>query len=422
MKSSRIDVDNLPGTEQPNIAAMAESAATSEQRRVAKQAAKMGHGAKPSDSVAEAEYDRLVAQAVELASTPALDFLGAKEKRLFLEKNMKKAENQCRRAIELDPDRPAAHYALGCALYANGDGTAAAGSFMAAMRLTADESTKEWANAATHAYAMLCANADAPRPEWWTDEALLELSERALATLPESSFALRWRADALSGLSACLPARTTARSAEQLRAASSLFQAAAKHTAAKDEKRSAVEAAAECLVQAKRLEAQATTPQVAGSGAGSRDDASREAAAEEAGDAGTTGAGGGNGKNAAKNRKKKEKAKQKLAEQLLQEVEGTVGAEAASGETAAAETAAGETAAETVAAETASWPTPPPPALATNAAAYRWADPLPASCLEALVEMGVVAGAPVSSIDLVGIAAEGGPEEAIAAGLIVPAP
>ena len=53
---------------------------------------------------------------------------------------------------------------------------------------------------------------------------------------------------------------------------------------------------------------------------------------------------------------------------------------------------------------------------------YRWADPLPQSCLAALAELGVVAGAFVSAIDLVGIAAEGGPEEAVAAGLIVPVP
>ena len=209
----------------------------SDERRQAKVAASISR-AGAADTTAE--YDRLVSQAVELVNTPALDFLSAKERKLFLEKNLKKAESQCRRAIELEPARSAAYYALGCAHNASADGMAAAASFVKAMEFAYDESLTEWANAAMHAFATLMANTSAPRPAWWVDAQLLVYSERALTALPEATLTLRWRAQVLSGLPVALPPLATQRSAEQLRTAATHYTAVAKLLSSKEEKRAAV--------------------------------------------------------------------------------------------------------------------------------------------------------------------------------------
>jgi hypothetical protein len=405
---------------------------SSEERRQAKVAASMGSISRAGAADTTAEYDRLVSQAVELVNTPALDFLSAKERKLFLEKNLKKAESQCRRAIELDPARPAAYYALGCAQNASADGMAAAASFVKAMEFAHEEFSTEWANAAMHAFATLMANASAPRPAWWADAQLLVYSERALTALPEATLTLLWRAQVLSGLPLALPPLATQRSAEQLRTAATHYTAVAKLLTSKEEKRAAVEEAAACLVHAKRLDALETTradakrldaqaAAAAASGSGGGGAASDAVVADD----GDDGAGDdsvatapGSSKNAAKNRKKKEKAKAKLAEQLLLEVE------AGPDETATKGAHAPDGTAVTKDASASQLPLPPPgaPLASSGESTYRWADPLPQSCLAALAELGVVAGAFVSAIDLVGIAAEGGPEEAVAAGLIVPVP
>lgn len=392
---------------------------SSEERRQAKVAASMGSISRAGAADTTAEYDRLVSQAVELVHTPALDFLSAKERKLFLEKNLKKAESQCRRAIELDPAQPAAYYALGCAQNASADGMAAAASFVKAMEFAHDEFSTEWANAAMHAFATLMANASAPRPAWWADAQLLVYSERALTALPEATLTLLWRAQVLSGLPVALPPLATQRSAEQLRTAATHYTAVAKLLSSKEEKRAAVEEAAACLVHAKRLDAQAAAAAASGSGGGG---AASDAVVADDGDDGagddSMATAPGSSKNAAKNRKKKEKAKAKLAEQLLLEVE------AGPDETATKGAHAPDGTAVTKDASASQLPLPPPgaPLASSGENTYRWADPLPQSCLAALAELGVVAGAFVSAIDLVGIAAEGGPEEAVAAGLIVPVP
>ena len=389
----------------------------SDERRQAKVAASMGSISRAGAADTTAEYDRLVSQAVELVNTPALDFLSAKERKLFLEKNLKKAESQCRRALELDPARPAAYYALGCAQNEGADGMAAAASFVKAMEFAHDEFSTEWANAAMHAFATLMANASAPRPAWWVDAQLLVYSERALTALPEATLTLRWRAQVLSGLPVALPPLATQRSAEQLRTAATHYTAVAKLLSSKEEKRAAVEEAAACLVHAKRLDAQAAAAAASGSDGGA---AASDAAVADDGDDGagddSVATAPGSSKNAAKNRKKKEKAKAKLAEQLLLEVE------AGPDETATKGAHAHDGASVTKDASASQLPLPPPgtPLASSGGGTYRWADPLPQSCLAALAELGVVAGAFVSAIDLVGIAAEGGPEEAVATGLIVP--
>jgi len=410
------------------------------EKKANKQAAKMGNSRQAvlvlgAGAGADAEYERLVKQATELVNAPPLDFLSTKEKKEFVEKNLKKAENQCRRAVELFPSKADAHYTLGCAQSASGQTKAAAASFTAVTAFE-EEGSVLWADAATHAYAMLAACADAPRPEWWTDEQLLAISERAVAMLPESPHAQLMRADALSSFEIVdhgLPERTVTRTGEHLRTASAHYQAAAKIALSKEEKRAAVYASAECLVHAKRVDAlvaaSAATASAGGSGGGgfgalAAGLVAMDAAAdgeEEGRQQGGEGAASGaaSGKNAAKNRKKKEKQKQKLAEQLLQEVEGDAavrkpipGTAAASGTTQPYYDVSRGLPLADFGIDV---PLPPAPPRAV----YRWANPLPESCSKALSEMGVEAGGVVSAVDLVGIEAEGGPEEAVAAGLIV---
>ncbi|CAK0809169.1 unnamed protein product [Prorocentrum cordatum] len=50
---------------------------------------------------------------------------------------------------------------------------------------------------------------------------------------------------------------------------------------------------------------------------------------------------------------------------------------------------------------------------------YVWADPLPADAAAALAEMGVAPGARVTDVELAGVVAEGGPDVAVACGLIM---
>ena len=371
-------------------------ARSSEKSRSEKLATRLGHGHSTVPAApTSAEYERLVSSSMDLINTPPLDFLGAKEKKLFLEKNLKKAESQCRRALELSDMLPAAHYALGCAQSASGAMTAASASFIAAADRS-DRFSSEWANAAARAYAMLVDSPDAERPEWWTDEQLMEFSERAVNLLPSSGHTHRWRAGVLCGLPLGLPTLSAARSAEQMRIASTHYQNAAKFAESKEDKRPDVEAAAACLVLAKRLDAQATASSTAG---GVGDEEEEKATTSTA-----------SSKNAAKNRRKKEKAKQKLADQLMSELEAGPETNAA-----ASEAAASSADAELPIAP----PSTPSAASSASKSVYRWADPLPDSFLDTLAEMGINAGDPVTDIDMVGIDAEGGADEAIRVGLIV---
>jgi len=332
-----------------------------------------------------ADASALAAQAQTLLDERALDFLTPKQKAEFNKKQLDKAERKCREALKLDAALPVAHQVLGAVLEARGDLGGAAASFTAAMEAAgganAEPATAAWATAASRAYAVLVRCAEAARPAWWADETLLALSERAVAALPESALAHTWRAELLSGLQPALPPRAAARSAEQHRAAAAHHQKVAALAPDKEAKKAAAAAAAECLTAATRAEKQPAP--------GAED---AEAAADE-------GAGTASSKNAAKNRKKKEKAKAKLAEKLLSEVEAAEGSAAAKAESkpAAAEGAAA----------------------AGGRTGYRWADPLPEGWVEALSELSIVAGAPVSQVDLQGMAAEGGPAESVAVGLIV---
>lgn len=404
------------------------------------------------------EYAKFVANAIKLINEPPLDFLSAQQKQQFLDKQIGKAKKQCQQAIELNPKLPAAHHALGCALEGAGDFSGAASSFLSAVELAdaAPDSESVWAESATRAYTLLANAPQVSRPVWWEDESLLSMSLRAVTCLADNKQALRWRAEILSGRRSALPVPAP-REALQLREASGLFQRVAKLVSSKDkeERKAAIEASAACLADAERAEAvghvETNESEMAASGS----------------------------KNAAKNRKKKEKAKQKQIEQLLNEEEPEAAGSNSSTATTAAEltaeidrltvgsadrsaadsiaAAAGTQAAaemeEATTAATCRGDTLPEEqggdgvqstgpqstreesrqqvsgkkrdkgkqklaAASNDSTGYCWVSPLPVEFAADLLQSGVIAGAPVTDVDLSALEEHGGPAAAIEVGLI----
>ena len=105
-----------------------------------------------------------------------------------------------RKMIKEWPDGPAAYNNLAISLQQSGRNVEAAPMFLKAMELYRD-GTKAWAEAAASAFDHLKSPGcdDAPKPEWWNDEALKTLSARAVALAPDHSRSCRMRARVLSG-------------------------------------------------------------------------------------------------------------------------------------------------------------------------------------------------------------------------------
>jgi len=198
------------------------------------------------DEQRRAEYERLVSAASKLVADG---------------NNLAKAVKHSKKAIELMPSVPAAYQVLGDAHEAMGAPGLAAQAFIACMdRAEADEAVDKriWADAASHAYALLVLAPREPRPSWWTDEDLLRLSARAIALLPADLRTLKWRADVLSGLQSLLPpsgrSEVEHRSPQQYRDAAMHFQALAPLLPAADAKRSMIKAGVACRARADMLE------------------------------------------------------------------------------------------------------------------------------------------------------------------------
>lgn len=210
----------------------------------------------PADLLAEAvqikseqnrtEYERLVSLASKLVADRG---------------NLAKAIKQVKKACDLLPAAPTAYHVLGSAHEANGAPELAAQAFIIAMdkaEAQADMDPRIWAEAAAHAYAMLIMAPAAPRPTWWTDEALLRLSQRAVTLLPEDLRAQKWRADVLSGLQSALPesgrSQLEHRTPQQYRDAAIHFQAVAALLPSADAKRGMIKAGVMCRGRADALE------------------------------------------------------------------------------------------------------------------------------------------------------------------------
>ena len=105
--------------------------------------------------------------------------------------NLGKAVKQAKKAVALLPEMPSGHYTLGSALEANCSPSLASQAYLIGMDRSDKSSSSDldptlWAECASSAYAMLVMCDDVPRPPWWEDGQLLELSQRAVTLLPGS--------------------------------------------------------------------------------------------------------------------------------------------------------------------------------------------------------------------------------------------
>ena len=139
--------------------------------------------------------------------------------------NFAKAAKLCRKAINLNPDSPAAYGNLGDALKASSDHIGAARAFLQAKdtyELCGDLGS-EWAQASVGAIQYLMVQEfRVSTPPWWNDVELLELTARIVELMPDYAVAHRLRGTFLS-----MGLKAAPRSAEQLREACRSYKRAA---------------------------------------------------------------------------------------------------------------------------------------------------------------------------------------------------
>jgi len=106
-----------------------------------------------------------------------------------------------RKIIKEWPDAPAPYNNLACVLEGADRIAESAPLYLKAMELY-EEGTTDWAESAAAAFDLLkhpdCR--DAPKPEWWNDEALKALSARVVALAPGHTQASAMRALVLAGV------------------------------------------------------------------------------------------------------------------------------------------------------------------------------------------------------------------------------
>ena len=109
-----------------------------------------------------------------------------------------------RKIIKEWPDAPAPYNNLACVLKGAGRIAESAPFYLKAMELyEAQDGTEDWrwAEAAAAAFEVLKTDdcRDAPKPEWWNDEALKALSARVVAVAPDNNQPCSMRACVLEG-------------------------------------------------------------------------------------------------------------------------------------------------------------------------------------------------------------------------------
>jgi len=126
--------------------------------------------------------------------------LGAAALALMGEEDHHAAAKAWRKIIKKWPDQPEAFFNLGVVLERAARRVESAQMYLKAMELHED-GTKKWADAAASAFETLKLDEcdDAPKPEWWNDEALKALSARAVALVPDEPGTSSMRAHVLSG-------------------------------------------------------------------------------------------------------------------------------------------------------------------------------------------------------------------------------
>jgi len=105
-----------------------------------------------------------------------------------------------RKIIKEWPEEPAPYHNLAIVLHRAGRRMEAAPMFLKAMELYPD-GIEYWAKAAAAAFDVLWNDEcrEAPKPEWWNDEALKALSARVVATSPDTPQPCSMRARVLEG-------------------------------------------------------------------------------------------------------------------------------------------------------------------------------------------------------------------------------
>ena len=418
---------------------------------------KGNHKKQGPQSEQETDTAKLIAEVVGILEEKPSDFLPGNQVKEFFNKNFEKAERKAERVLELEPSQSRAHHLLGVIrlkLAKRNAQMLAAQSFILAAEHSAGTETDAgswtapWAASAVEAHHLLILCPGIPRPAWWTDEGLLRASERAVQLLPESEGAQRWRAEVLSGYAFITPPTCTAgsssgnppplvepmapRTPTQLRAAAAHYAKAGARLSGEEETKTVMAASVACVRAASQAE-KAEKAGVQDSGAGEANSTSADDPAFDSSGVG--------GKNAAKNKKKKERQKAKAAEGAAAEGAAAEGAAAgvaavdnadsiearAAGAAVDAVGEVGEVRKEAsandqavLAAAAAVAAAAKTPLELAPVGGYRWANPLPPGYQAVLKEMGIEAGMPVTEADLKGIAAEGGPQVAVAVGLVEP--
>ena len=112
--------------------------------------------------------------------------------------HLRYAERSFRKAIQISPESPTAYFNLAATLTRAADHVQAASAYLTASELFPPDSQK-WALSIAEAFDELRGCDAAPKPEWWHDEALKELSARVFAVDPTMYPAIRMRAMVLAG-------------------------------------------------------------------------------------------------------------------------------------------------------------------------------------------------------------------------------
>jgi len=155
------------------------------------------------------EYERLVSKAIR-----------------SVDAKLPQAEAALRKAMLMEPNKPQAYGALGALHSRTGDDVASAGAYLKAASLSSEDSP-EWARATSCYFQALRSPAckDEPRPPWWNDEALKDISARCVALAPGDGSTHAMRAVVLSG--ACEGAPPGPRTPAEFKEAAAACQACA---------------------------------------------------------------------------------------------------------------------------------------------------------------------------------------------------
>ena len=221
--------------------------------------AEVAQGRKARKEVGLPQLDREVAE----DQMRQAERTGSKYSRLLAEgvahlanNHLRYAERSFRKAIKLNPVEPVGYFNLGSTLRRAADYVNAADAFVQASELYPDGS-EGWAYSIAVAFASLIQPdcKEAPKPEWWHDEALKELSARVVEVAPNSLHTTLMRANVLGGRDAAW--ERGPRTAAELKEAASCWRRAAKmRGATADEKTRWTGRAAELDDVAEAMEAE----------------------------------------------------------------------------------------------------------------------------------------------------------------------